>query len=410
MMRLRPYHRSFLHPITILAFVLLTVSGCSDGPGGGSGVSVTEADGRLRVELPALDALDPPRWVYGPGSSTATTAPDLDLFRVTAARFLPSGALAVASSGNQEVVVLDADGSVGSRLGRDGEGPGEFRAISALLVDDEDRLVVYDPSVGRLTTFATDGSVAGTRPLAPPNRVVDLQPLALLDDGRVLAIYGAMRFFLQGGEARDTTPLMVFDSAGAVADTLRQYAAREWAFVGHSRGAARTEVGFGRSLAYDGRSGRAVLGSTDSLALTVYGADGEPVMEVAGGGPGPVVPDTELEAWREAQDRRFESAPAAIREAFSDIPHRERYPAFDGLLLDDAHRIWIGHYPAPSDTLRHWTVLGPDGHIAGRVTLPVDITLLDAAGDRLAVLQMTELGEPQVAVLVRSGGDADPGG
>ncbi|MBA2292442.1 MAG: hypothetical protein H0W15_08305 [Gemmatimonadales bacterium] len=52
-------------------------------------------------------------------------------------------------------------------VGRKGEGPGEFQAVGGM--QDTDRgLVVFDPMLRRVTTFAASGRVAATRALTRP--------------------------------------------------------------------------------------------------------------------------------------------------------------------------------------------------------------------------------------------------
>lgn len=359
-----------------------------------TGSTVTNVAGVLHVNLRSLP---PERVPQLHAEEVFTTAARHELFHVTAARFLEGGDLALANAGTSEILVLDASGALAHRSGGSGEGPGEFAWISALDVDTSGNILAYDPRQGRLTRMTVDGSVIETRPLSPPNRIVDLQPLAELNDGRIAAVYADLRVFAAGGEARDTIPLMLFDADGARADTLGMWPATEWAFIAIPRGASRSPVGFGGSAAYAGRNGRFAIGSTDTLDVVVYGADGELEMRIAGGVRAEVDP-ADVERWRQDVLASRSQAPEELRRALADVPYRSTYPAFADLALDDAGRIWIGSYARPAAVERDWIVIGTDGAVDGRLTLPASSRILDIAGDRIAVLSRDALDEEYVSV------------
>ncbi len=388
------------YTVVCCASLLLALAGCGVADrGAGSGVTVTEGDGVLHVGLGSLAPAGARHWQTAEVYSTMALGAAVDLFRVTAARFLPDGALAVANAGTQEILVLDPSGAVMRRFGRSGEGPGEFRWISKLDVDGAGNLLAYDPRLGRLTRFTPEGEVLETRAIMPPNRVVDLEPLAVLPDGRVLAVYGSQRVFAPGGERRDSTPLFRVAAGGDIAAPLGVWPADEWSYTAISGGVARSAVGFGRTLARAGRQGRAALGSTDSVDVTLYDG-GRVVMRIAGPGPGPAVTDADVQRWREEKLLSLSpGAPEGVRRVFEDVPHRATFPAFDALLVDDAGRVWIGAYARPGQAERDWLVVSPSGSAEGTLTLPGGAVALDASGDRIALLMRNDLDEEYVAVL-----------
>jgi len=54
----------------------------------------------------------------------------------------------------RSIRVFDSNGEPLGRLGRGGEGPGEFQNISAIALDSEQQLVVFDQVLNRFTRFA----------------------------------------------------------------------------------------------------------------------------------------------------------------------------------------------------------------------------------------------------------------
>ena len=392
---------SRLLPALLLTFLL--AAGCGDTAAAPQqSVTVTQTDSATLVRVASLAGTDVPQWNTAEVFSTAPVAASepgggVELFQVTSARFLPDGRLAVANAGTGEIFLLDDSGRMTGRLGGKGEGPGEFTWISALDVDSTGTLVAYDSRQGRLTRFTADGPPE-PRPFAPPNRIVDLHPLAFLRDGRVAAIYGDMRFFAAGGEKRDTTPLMIFQPDGSSPDTVGMWPATEWAFMSFEGGASRSEVGFGRSLVSAGRNSRYAVGANDSIAVTVFDATGRAVMHVTGAGGGSV-PATDVDAWNDERLGNLEGLPEAMRNAFRDVPHRTTLPGFGTLVIDDEERLWIGSYVRPSQESREWLVLGSDGNPLGRITTPGDARVLDIAGGRVALLHTDELDEQSIVVM-----------
>lgn len=381
----------------------LACTGPDAGAGAAGGVAISDSAGVKLVRFADLTALSVPEREatvsLEVGSRSGT-----ELFQVSAARLLESGELAIGNSGTAEVLYVDPAGDLVRRAGGEGEGPGEFRAITSFPDARGDTLTVYDVRLGRLTVLDPEGAVVETRAMEPPSRVVDLVPLALGDSGRVLAIHGDARFFAASGVGRDTAPLMLIHPS-ARADTLGRWPAKEWSFASTPRGAFRTEVGFGRSLEASGRHGRAVVGSTDSLRLVVVDQRGVEIMRIEGTGPNRPVPAEQIEQWR--ADRLADlpdDAPTPVRTAIESAPYHETFPAFSGVMLDDDARIWVAETPDISAGDRRWMVFGPDGIPGFRVTLPPSAKPLDAAGDRLVVLDRTELDEEIVRVLTLGAG------
>lgn len=92
----------------------------------------------------------------------------------------PTGSELVASDG-RVVVVVDPVTGVVRNIGRNGEGPGEYRSVTALSVASGDSLIIADAQVMRRTTFALDGSVLGMQPLVgPDSQSASIRALAAL--------------------------------------------------------------------------------------------------------------------------------------------------------------------------------------------------------------------------------------
>lgn len=398
MTRIARMRRLSLAAAACTGVVAAACTGTDAGSGARSGVSVVDSAGVTVVGISDMTALSVPERDATLSAEVGSQA-GTELFRVSAARLLESGTLVIGNSGTGEVLYVDGAGEVVRRAGGEGDGPGEFRAITSFPDVRGDTLTVYDVRLGRLTVLDPEGEVVEIRRLAPPSRVVDLLPLAIGDGGRVLAVHGDARIFARSGVRRDTAPLMVVHPSSSV-DTLGWWPAKEWSFASTGQASFRTEVGFGRSLQTSGRNGRAVLGSTDRLLLVLVGPDGTETMRIEGAGPNRSVSQEQVERWRAGRLGDLpDDVPATLRSAIEAAPHHETFPAFFGVLLDADARIWIGETQEPGTADRRWTVFAPDGPPSFRVVLPASATPLDAAGDRLVVLDRTEMAEEIVRVL-----------
>ena len=77
--------------------------------------------------------------------------------------------LAVANRGASEVLIFSADGSLATRVGGQGEGPGEFSRLTTLLATDG-ALLAYDLRLARLGEFSETGDSSCRRDSARRTR------------------------------------------------------------------------------------------------------------------------------------------------------------------------------------------------------------------------------------------------
>ncbi len=90
------------------------------------------------------------------------------LFRVTAARWLPGGRIAVANSGSNTIRLYDEQGQFLREVGGEGDGPGEFRSIVAIERFGGDSLAAFDWRSKRVSLFTGEGDFVRTIRLHQP--------------------------------------------------------------------------------------------------------------------------------------------------------------------------------------------------------------------------------------------------
>ena len=222
-------------------------------------------------------AATPVEWGVSDSSSEFTdiTAVDVD----------GSGHVYVADFYRQQVTVLSLRGQPDRVIGRKGSGPGEFRSIRSIQVIDGDSLLVYDPSLARVSIYAPDA--------AAPAYTVDLGP----------QLGGAAPFFLwklpkQRKYLALFRPAFVF--SGGKTDLKRRDVVR----VLESDGARGAEI-----LSFPSRS---FLISGTSVTPNPFGREGI-VQPRAAGGDGAQQPVAEPTTRREAPGADRRVPPATLR-------------------------------------------------------------------------------------------------
>ncbi|MYB06312.1 MAG: hypothetical protein F4Y07_15505 [Gemmatimonadetes bacterium] len=381
------------------ALVLLTPA-CDPGDAGPEAtqtvLEVTDSAGVKTVLLGNLDELAATR--ITPDLVASTREQGIELFNATMALFLDGGGLAVANAGAMEVLLLADDGSLARRVGRQGEGPGEFMEVTSL-VRTPAGFLVYDARLGRINEFTGEGDFVTSRTLSSESRVADLKPLAQSTSGEMLAILGALRLFSTRDEVRrDITPLLVFRDSEAAPDTLALLPAREWSYSVSDGISFRNEMAFGRDAVAFGLEDRAIIGDTDSLDLSVHLADGRVTRRIRGNAGERRISADEMRAWKDEELAELGSdPPEPLVRAIEEI-HTETYPAFSTALLGPDEMVWIGLQSRWGDEERMWLIVDPDGQLRGSIQLPAEARVLAVDARRFAVQRRDDLDVEDIRV------------
>lgn len=162
-----PYPRRLSSIKVPLLLAATLAAACDQGTStAGSGDLATTFDtvgGVVRV----TNTGTPPRWhltpvvSIGPKSLTEQQTPD-EFGQVSAVAIGPDETVFVADAANHEIRVFGLDGAHMRTFGRAGEGPGEFRSIYSIAWVG-DRLLTYDPHLGRIGEFSAQGEWLGQR-------------------------------------------------------------------------------------------------------------------------------------------------------------------------------------------------------------------------------------------------------
>ena len=302
--------------------------------------------------------------------------------------------IAIANGQFAEVLILDPEGRLIARQGRRGDGPGEYLSLENL-VRHRDGLIAWDVGHRRANLLDASGSYVGATTLRPVG----------LKMSRMVGAFGnslLREMFDMGFPGTGTVGPMevrlpvayevvrLSDGEVVFADTLageEKWAARIDDTSGRRHGGEG--VIFGRKAVAAVTDRYAYLATTDSLTITRYDEAGN--AEVVS-----------LEHFREranedweqrvretvwARQERSGSSREVMKEfsrgLIEDLPARATLPAFSEMKGGADGLLWIREYPNPFQEEVAWVGFTEAWERKKRITMPVGMTVLDIAEDRV---------------------------
>jgi hypothetical protein len=273
------------------------------------------------------------------------------------------------------IKVFSPDGQFIRTIGRDGEGPGEFRV--GFMAIKGPHLVVQDPRVSRISVFDTSGTFVRSW-----KSTCCYWSRIQIDDANL--IYVPSMSNSKPNDPPRGTPYVRWTLDGTAQDTVwipYQKPEKLWNLTvtegGKMKMSMSTTVPFmaGMASALDPRGGvvygwtgryEIVRSSTGADSLLVFGRDWtpDPVSDQRRAG--------EYESRIRGAGKGID--PATVRNAFrlEDIPGT--LPAYETLQVDPTGRVWARRY-AVTDTIRtSYDLFDTKGAYLGPVSTPLHIT------------------------------------
>lgn len=367
------------------AFVLgaLTVAACTgDAPDArtvqrdSAGVTIVESS------APRWQATDAWRVDTTPLLDLARTGtgPNHEFYQVVDALRLADGSIVVADGGSHQVRRFSPTGDFQWALGREGDGPGEFRGFENLARFRGDSILAFDYRLGRATILDAAGQLG--RSFYPVRQGPGLEELLVLDDSTLVAQLSD--YEQMGGNAglfRIPASVLMISSSGTILDTLTTIPGIETFLL--PRGDTRPL--FPRDGHLAAANGRAYVGSADRMEFDVYDAAGrlERIVRV------PTF-DLHLSPDEIQRERDFFLGPRLngnpsprVRDIVDALPDPAARPAYDQLVVDATGAVWAAGYRAYSDSIgpTRWQVFAPDGAWLGTTELPRRLRVFEIGED-----------------------------
>ena len=313
-------------------------------------------------------------WTVGPellriGANDAL--PGHSLFRVRMAIADPDGRVLVADGGTNEVRIFDASGTLVATLGGSGQGPAEFRMLSAIWLASGDTLVTYDGGSARLLAWPLDG---GT-------------PVGLdLDVSRRPNIYGRFEsgsFLLgyldapqrrePGARWTDSMDVTVASVPGGreVAVGRFPYAAMFAAPApGGAGGAVYTGLPYTARASLTVGQGGFYYGLGDEWTIVKFDETGIAIDTVHRGGS-PLAFTNEM--LNTVVEERVEMVPpeqsAVMRSYLGGFPWPDKLPAIERLMVDDLGCLWAQQPVPPGTDTADWSVFSSRNRWLGDIPI-----------------------------------------
>ena len=322
---------------------------------------------------------------------TVDGPPEQQLFDVADAALLSDGSVLIANRGTHELRIFDRSGGFVRAYGGEGEGPGEFRRLTAIDVTPGDSIFAWDQQNRRVSVFSATGGFVRSFPLAEPDGGGYPSYADRFGDGDLLVIAGRIvndelaDFQIIGGEST----YLRYGPDGAPGDTLGRYpnARSMIKFLGDSGGIAVTTIPFDPANRPVPIGDGYVAGAGRPFEIRRYDATGALVSIIRRAHQSVPITREMLMSRFEEEYARFEDQAdyhGAIREMFEAMPAEEAVAAFNAVLASPGGHLWVRSYPLPGDTEQVWSVFSPEGVWVTDVAVPTGMDV-HAVGDGVLV-------------------------
>ena len=331
----------------------LLFSACGPSDETAPGVVQWDSAGIVIVENPPDLGLNTGGWLVEPKPFLSIGAIDgpegTFLDDVTGAHRLQDGRVVVLNAGTQEIRILDKTGTPVRTMGRNGEGPGEFRYLSLGGVLPGDTLVVMDPALRRMSIVHPEAGVVRGASM-DPGVAANATAWGVFDNRTVLFGRGGVTAESEGVYRQPET-YRVSDLDGKLAGVL-----------GEKPGA-----------------------EANHIPMESY-TTGEPVIITREIWDFYVEHRIETVARDADHERRMRRS---MEESSQVLP--PAFPAHGALEVDAMDHLWVEEYRIPGDDTHVWSVFDREGVRLARVTLPVPMEVLEIGGDYVMGLVKDEL-------------------
>jgi hypothetical protein len=329
--------------------------------------------------------------------------PEREFFRVRGALMYPDGSVAVANAGTLEMRLFGSGGADPVNLGRDGDGPGEFRSLGKVFLIVGDSLAVADSRLLRVTVMDRLGTFSRTVPFMPATVLAQpedscIRPelKAILENGdQVYLGWTCIRRDSGGGFIPFEADLVLWKLEAGIATVMDRVPVLE-AYAPPGGDPSNFDVAFPPFMKV------AAVTARGASVYVTHGSDYE-VRKYGGKG--------ELQAvFRLLRPPR--AASADLRRAYRatlpagrqpPAPFPEALPAFDQLMIDDGQRIWAREYPAPGSLAERWAVFDAAGDFLGWTEAPPGVALMSVAGPFVLGVAKDDIGVERPLVFSLSG-------
>ncbi len=395
---------------TPVALLAVLVAACqdhppvtADAPPTDEGIFVTDSSGVRVIAYGALHEDHFPRVRLLEGVDTIGVDFGEEAYHFSHIRgaVVTDESIVVADQLSREIRMFDGEGRFVTGLGAEGEGPGEFEAISWIQGGLDGNLFVWDGQGYRLTSIAVGGDSALTVLSSRRLSIVpwEAQPMGVLTDGRIMLVgSGPDRASPSLGKVNGGEMLVGLANAEMLPkmDRLGTVPSQPVYFSNDSR---IVRVPFTVLPDYYAIGLDDVwIGSGTRREIRKFDLDGR-LRVVLRLPPQGAVTDRDIEEFIRMDLAAYpENERPLRRNLLSEIPMPNELPAFDRIILDGRGRLWVGAFNSASSAAVPWHGFDQHGCPVGRVVPPAGVHMLAVGRNRIAGEVRDDLGVPRLVV------------
>lgn len=394
----RPPGRGWLWAVD--AGLLLLCAACSSDPADGRDFTLRDSADVVIVES-GRPALGPDAWTV-PGEPLVSIggAEAEVLLHPTDAIRRDDGRIVVADEQGHRLTFFSPTGDLVRRVGRQGEGPGEFQSPSTVDRFRGDSLMVYDHTRRQVSILAPDGSFGRSLPVRfGPNYWAG----GVVQDSLV--------FLWSPGEGRprrdrtgmywDSTWLALYRGPELRVDTIGRFPLSERRGL---RAGIPRPYHFEHRMSFALANDRFYLGFSQAYEIGEFTLDGDLVRLVRRPFDREPVTEDLKNRFREGYIRLIETEEGRVTpEQIEDLlqyveqaDYPEFLPAYSEMLLDEAGNLWVEDYRIFTDPRSTWTVFDPQGQWLTTVQTPEGLRLSEIGADYVLGLSPDDMGAQRV--------------
>ncbi len=378
---------------------LVALAACESAPAPPTAFAVRDSAGIRIVESSLLDDLPTVRHA-DPELQIGWAEGEPAFERVNAGVLLPNGGAVVADRQGDRLYLIDVDGSA-TQVGRDGEGPGEFRSIGAVELLPGRRLAVWDAGLNRLSSFSIDGEfLEGAR--IPSNGSVYLTPFGVMGEKALGLLPTSLA--LEQGTAQSywaTGPLVRYDLTTLAYDTVREVPFVLIEMDGEFP-SANPFTSFGAGDVFDGGF---VWATSDGPDLRWIDQDGL-VTQIARWNSTPIeVSDDVWERYEAVRLNALGSTPDPAREQRTvELLQKQRaaasnhLPHFRFVHATPEGDVWLSDYTLSTNYPSRFLVVSRSGQPESWIEFETPTRILDIQGDHVLGIQEDEWGTQAIVI------------
>jgi hypothetical protein len=301
---------------------------------------------------------------------------------------LGDGTIMVGDAHLRHIRLFAPDGAARTVVGRQGQGPGEFEAIDALISVGGDTAAVWDSRLARYTLVSAEGGLGRQVRLEPTGERARATPLGILPDGAILAADDP-RLMPEDERYRADIGLVVYDAAGAfVREVTRVPGVEMWNWV-WEMGVTPSTVPFGRPTVYAADGDHVWVGTNDGYRIDRLSTGGDLIASARVDRAARPLRPTVIEGYKAAERAKASSGAAAKggNDIFGmmaeDAPYPDVLPHYDALQVDGVGRLWVRDYVVDPEAPTRYVVFAPDGRVVATAELPARFRVEHIADDRV---------------------------